>query len=155
MLRSLRWLTGPQEVPLSSSTTEVRALQFLLGLFFNQSTLAGMLYALNIPLVSTVSCIWNLQNTIHRFPEERVCKGGMDRMRRWRIQETVHSYPHVMFSCSLPSLSTISWKPQKKRMGIQRSELWWTVSQTWLCFLFCDSKTIATCLIYYTAIVWE
>ena len=59
----------PQEVPLSSSTTEVRALQLLLGLSSNQGTLAGMLCALNVPLVSTVPCIRNLRNTIHRFPE--------------------------------------------------------------------------------------
>jgi len=40
--------------------------------FSNQRTLAGKLLVLNIPLVSTVPCIQNLHNTIHRFPEDKV-----------------------------------------------------------------------------------
>jgi len=56
-----------------------------------------MLYALNVPPVSTVRCIRSLWNTIHRFPEDEVCKGRMDCMRRWRIQGTVQS--HLLFIC--------------------------------------------------------
>ena len=75
LLISSRWQTGPQGVPLRGSTTEVRALQLLLGLSSNQGTLAGMMCALNVPLVSTVPCIRNLQNTIHRFPKGQSPQG--------------------------------------------------------------------------------
>ena len=51
----------------------------------NQNTLTGMYMiiiamsdALNVPLVSTVPCIHNLRNTIHRFPEDEIHKGRMD-----------------------------------------------------------------------------
>ena len=55
------------------------------GYPLNQSTLTGMYIiiiamsdALNVPLVSTVPCIYILWNTIHRFPEDEVHKGRMD-----------------------------------------------------------------------------
>ena len=38
-------------------------------------TYIAMSDALNVPLVSTVPCIRNLQNTIHRFPEGQSPQG--------------------------------------------------------------------------------
>ena len=67
---------------LKDSITEVKALLHIKELFSNQTTLAGMLCALNVPLVSTVPCIWNLWNTIHRFLKDEVQKGRMDCMKR-------------------------------------------------------------------------
>ena len=46
-------------------------------------------------LVNTVPCIRSFRNTIPRFPEDKVHKGRMDCMRRWRIQGTVQSHPYV------------------------------------------------------------
>ena len=121
LLRFSRWQIGPQEVLLNASTTGVRALQLLLGLSSNQSSLAGISCALNVPLVNTVPCIRNLRNTIHRFPEDKVRKGRMDCMRRWRIQGTVESHPYVHLFI-LPSLFVVLWNLQRKRMEFWRNE---------------------------------
>ena len=89
MLRFLRWGIGPQEAQLKDSITEEKALLYIQELFCNHRTLAGMLCALNVPLVSALE--YNLQ-----ISKDELHKGRMHCKGRWRIQETVQSHSHFM-----------------------------------------------------------
>ena len=72
------------------ATAGMEALITIQELSYHQSTLAGMLCALNVPLVSIVPCIYpeppecNSQKPRGQSLQER-----MDCMRRWKIQGTV------------------------------------------------------------------
>ena len=116
LLKFSRWQIGPQVVPLRDSTTEVKALLNLL-LHSGHSSRYDF-FALNIPLVSTVPCIQNLWNTIHRFPKDKVHKGRMDCMSRWRIQGTVQSHPYATCMLPLHTLPIALWK--RKRVTQRR-----------------------------------
>ena len=118
MLRFSRWQIGLQEVPLRDSITEVKGLLNLLELFY-QEPLAGMICVLNVPLVSTVPCIRNLWNTIHRFPEDKFRKGRMDCMRRWRIQGTVQSHPHDICALYPPFYSSMEMAEEEGDLEVR------------------------------------
>ena len=88
--------------------------------------------ALNIPLVSTVPCIRNLRNTIHRFPKDKVRKGRMDCMRRWRIQGTVRSLPCVSHISPTP---IIPMHGNEVASGFDRSWLNWSDSKLFMVYV--------------------
>ena len=84
----------------------------------NQVEISGTLHALNVPLVNTVPCIQNLQNTINRFPEDKVCTGRMHCMRRWRIQGTYSGLPTfvLLHTSTLPLVFTKKRRERRTRM---------------------------------------
>ena len=92
---------------------------------FTKSTSSSQARARGVPIAEILKVAnWSSRSTFEHFyyrSENKVHKGRMDCMRRWKIQGTVQSHPYVC-SFILPSLSTILWKPQWKRLEVWRSE---------------------------------